>query len=147
MNVRELTIEVTCKNLPGIRFADKEPVYLGIQKGREVVDACPADQEPVIFRPTFKIGRQSNGAPNFLGPFAQGVPGERFFYLSWGVRHPDQRFEMFRRAKVHLNHLPWRSIETALSRNRPIQVVLDMTDGKGGPRCASLRAGSAEWKI
>jgi hypothetical protein len=142
----ELTIEVICRHLPGIRFADYEPVYLGIQKGNEVIEAAPGNRKQVIFRPAFKVGTQPDGSPNFLGPFAKGTPQERFFYLSWGVMTEDGRFEMFRRAKIHLNHLTQEQIGNALSDNRPIQVSIDMTDRKGGPLCASVRKDVAKWQ-
>lgn len=145
MKSDELTIEVICRRLPGIRFADYEPVYLGIQKGNEVIEAMPGDRKEAIFRPTFKIGTQPNGSPNFLGPFAKGTPQERFFYLSWGVMAEDGRFAMFRRAKIHLNHLTPEQIGNALSDNRPIKVIIDMTDRKGAPLCASVRKDLAKW--
>jgi hypothetical protein len=142
-----LTIEVICRHLPGIRFADYEPVYLGIQKGTEVIEAVPGDRKQVTFQPVFKVGTQPNGSPNFLGPFAKGTPHERFFYLSWGVMTEDGRFEMFRRAKIHLNHLTREQINSAFSKNRPIRVTLDMTDLKGAPLCASVRKDRAKWEL
>jgi len=146
MRSNELTIEVICRHLPGIRFADYKPVYLGIQKGDEVIEAAPGDRKQVTFRPMFKIGTQPDGSPNFLGPFAKGTPQERFFYLSWGVMTEDGRFEMFRRAKIHLNHLTQEQVNSALSKNRPIRVTLDMTDRKGAPLCASVRKDRAKWQ-
>src|SRR5687768_3430882 len=102
MDGHELIIEVVCRNLPGIAFVDpcdhepkiKSPVHLGIQKGKEVIDAVPADsdREQVVFTATFKISRQPDGSPNFLGPFAKGTAQERFFYLSWGILRKDSRF-------------------------------------------------------
>ncbi len=156
MNSDELTIEVICQNLPGTCFIDgqnpggkvtREPVFLGIQKGHEVIEAVPADKKQILFRPIFRIGKQRNGSPNFLGPFAQGPPGERFFYLSWGVMRNRRQFEMFRRAKIHLNHLKWKPIELALSKNKPIVVMLNLTDEKGGPLCGSIREGRAQWQL
>lgn len=146
MKSEELTIEVICRHLPGIRFADYEPVYLGIQKGNEVIEAAPGDRKQVVFRPAFKIGTQPNGSPNFLGPFAKGAPHERFFYLSWGVMTEDGHFAMFRRAKIHLNHLTQEQIGNALSDNRPIKVIIDMTDQKSAPLCASVRKDRAKWQ-
>ncbi|HSB12279.1 MAG TPA: DUF5990 family protein [Blastocatellia bacterium] len=151
----ELTIEVVCRHLPGIRFDDShnpagvvyEPVHLGIQKGNEVTGAVPGNRKTVIFRPAFKIGKQPDGSPNFLGPFAKGKPSERFFYLSWGVVDNAGHFAMFRRAKIHLNHLSWEPIRDAISSNRPIRVIIDMTDKKGGPLCASVRRDRADWQI
>jgi len=118
----------------------------GDSKGNEVIDAAPGDGKQVTFRPAFKVGTQPNGSPNFLGPFAKGTPQERFFYLSWGVMTEDGRFQMFRRAKIHLNHLTREQIGRALSDDRPIKVIIDMTDRKGGPLCASVRKDRAKWQ-
>jgi hypothetical protein len=155
MATEELTIEVICRDLPGKRFADlqnpmaekREPVYLGIQKGNEVIEAVPADRKQVIFRPKFKIARQPDGSPNFLGPFAKGTPQERFFYLSWGVMDKKGHFEMFRRAKIHLNHLTWDEVSAVLSDNRPLKVSIRMTGPKGDPICASIRRDRANWEL
>ena len=138
----EITIEVLCRNLPGICFHDAPgggPVHLGIQKGNEVVEAVPADQKQVIFRPAFRIDKQLDGSPNFLGAFAKGTPQERFFYLSWGVVDKQGHFEMFRRAKIHLNQLTWEQIQSAISSSKPLKVVIDMTGEKGDPICGSIR--------
>jgi len=143
----ELTIEVICRCLPGICFADYEPVYLGIQKGNEVIEAVPGNRERAIFRPTFRIAKQPDGSPNFLGPFAKGTPQERFFYLSWGVMHDGGQFEMFRRAKIHLNHLTWEQVSAAVSNDRPLKVVIDMTGKKGDPICASIKPDRAKWEV
>lgn len=143
----ELAIEVICRHLPGTSFADYEPVYLGIQKGNEVIEAVPGNLEQVIFRPTFRIARQPDGSPNFRGPFAKGTLQERFFYLSWGVMHDDGQFQMFRRAKIHLNHLTWEQVSAAVSNDRPLKVVIDMTGKKGDPICASIRPDRAKWEV
>jgi len=138
----EITIEVVCRNLPGTCFEDAPgggPVYLGIQKGNDVIEPAPADRKEVIFRPTFRIGQQPDGSPNFLGEFAKGTAQERFFYLSWGVVHKPGEFEMFRRAKIHLNHLTWEQVQSAVLSNKPLRVVIDMTGQKGDPICGSIR--------
>lgn len=155
MTTGDLTIEVVCRHLPGICFMDphdpgaekREPVYLGIQKGNEVIEAVPADRKQVIFRPTFRITKQADGSPNFLGPFAKGTAQERFFYLSWGVMHEQRGFQMFRRAKIHLNHLTWAQVHAALSDNRALKVVIDMTGKRGDPVCASIRSDRADWRL
>ena len=149
-----LTIEVVCRNLPGRCFDDlhypdekpREPVYLGIQKGNEVIEAVPGDRKQVVFRPTFRVTKQPDGSPNFLGPFAKGTPQERFFYLSWGVMDKKGGFAMFRRAKIHLNHLTWNEVGEALSSKRPLKVKIDMTGKNGEPVCASIRADRADWQ-
>ena len=142
----ELTIEVTCTDLPGIRFADYEPVYLGIQKGANVIEAVPGDKKRVVFKPVFRMSKQADGSPNFLGPFAQGTPQQRFFYLSWGVMHQHQRFEMFRRLKIHLSHIRWEDVQHAMTRGTALRVTLKLTGKKGDPLCGSARSEHIEWK-
>ncbi|HSF23333.1 MAG TPA: DUF5990 family protein [Blastocatellia bacterium] len=143
----ELTIEVVCTELPGIKFADYEPVYLGIQKGVDVIEAVPGDTKRVVFKPVFRIAKQADGSPNFLGPFAQGTPQQRFFYLSWGVMHQDHRFEMFRRAKIHLSHLRWDQVRKAMSKGAPLKATLKLTGTKGDPVCGSVRSANIVWKV
>ncbi len=143
----ELTIEVVCTELPGIRFADYEPVYLGIQKGADVIDAAPGNAKRVVFKPIFRIGKQPDGSPNFLGPFAQGPAQQRFFYLSWGVLHSNRQFEMFRRAKIQLSHLRWEQIQKAISRGTALKVTLKLTGSKGDPLCGSVRGANIEWSV
>jgi len=145
----KITIEVVCRNLPGLQFVDAPnngPVHLGIQKGEEVIEIVPGDRKQVTFRPEFKVTKQPNGAPNFLGPFAKGTPQERFFYLSWGSVGERCGFAMFRRAKIHLNHLSWAQVQKAISGDKPLKVIIDMTDKKGGPLCASVRSDRAKWQ-
>jgi uncharacterized protein DUF5990 len=143
----ELTIEVVCTELPGIRFADYEPVYLGIQKGTDVIEAVPGDAKRAVFKLIFRIGKQPDGSPNFLGPFTQGPVRQRFFYLSWGVMHQNQQFEMFRRAKIQLIHLRWEQIQKAVSRGTAIKVTLKLTGSKGDPVCGTVRGANIEWSV
>lgn len=139
----ELKIEVICENLPAHCGAD--PILLGIQRGREVIDVVPAATGRAVFHAAFKVA-DADGQPKLLGPFAQGAPAERFFYLSWGTKGSDGRFEMFRRLKVHLRHLTWRKIKPAVAQQRRVRVTLDMTDEKGGARCGSAQDETVAWQ-
>lgn len=151
----ELTIKVICVNLPGGKFVEKhgdetatrEGIHLGIQRGEEVVDAAPGNSKKVVFEPTFRVSPLSGGRTNFLGPFAKGTPKERFFYLSWVVKDAEGRLTMFRRAKVHLSHLPWSRVEEAVRSGKPLCVELSMTDRRGGPLCGSVRDEDARWQV
>lgn len=149
----KIVIKLICKNLPGIRFEDphpgqplvREPVYLGIQVGEEVFETVPANRRQVTFIPSFRIGTRNDGSPNFLGPFAHGTPTERFIYLSWGVRKSEGKFEMFRRAKIHLSHLTWKEIKKSINSKKPITAELSLTDAKGNPLCASVKEPHIRW--
>ncbi|MEO6568713.1 MAG: DUF5990 family protein [Opitutaceae bacterium] len=129
-----IAVEVRCTRLPPVW--EGEPIYLAIQNGREVVNITPAKLGRAIFKPEFRLA-EANGAPNFLGPYAQGPRDERFFYLSWGKGGTAADFQMFRRLKVHLSHLQWKQIVSAAERGVPLRVTIDATDRCGGPLCAS----------
>lgn len=154
MSERQLQLKVMCSHLPGLRFEDpfkheprvKEPVYLGIQRGTDVIEQVPASRRRVVFRPEFRIGKRPDGSPNFLGPFAQGRPADRFFYLSWGVKTEPEQFAMFRRLKIRLTHLAWPQIDRALESDEPIVVRLKLTDDLGGPACGTPDDSRIKWE-
>lgn len=146
-------IRVVCRELPGLVFTDRldgavrTPVHLGVQKGREVIETCPADRKSVTFELDFRLGKKPDGSPNFLGPFAQGTTDDRFFYLSWGVKAPGGAFEMFRRLKVRLGHLTWKRIAAAQKSGKPLIVELRLTTAKdGSPLCATPPADHVAWR-
>ena len=149
-----LRVRVVCTDLPGTCFRDpqdparpvKDPVFLGIQRGKDVIEQVPGDTKTVTFEPEFRVERKKDGTPNFLGAFAQGTADDRFFYLSWGVKGPSGRFDMFRRLKIRLGHLPAARVERACRSGEPITVRLRLTDAKGGPLCATPRPPNIEWE-
>jgi hypothetical protein len=151
----ELKIKVICEDLPGTEFSTTscgesltyENIHLGIQRGNEVIEAVPANGQRVVFEPQFRVSPMPDGKTNFLGPFAKGTVAERFFYLSWGVKNADGTLTMFRRAKIHLNHLQWSLVEEAIDSGRELSVTLSMTDKRGGPRCASIRGEGLRWQL
>ena len=155
MSARQLQLKVMCSRLPGLRFVDpykheprvKEPVYLGIQRGTEVIAQVPASRHRVVFYPEFRIGKRPDGSPNFLGPYAQGRPADRFFYLSWGVKTEPEQFAMFRRLKIRVTHLAWPQIDRALDLDEPIVVRLKLTDDDGGPACGTPDDTRIKWEL
>ena len=151
----ELTIRLVCTHLPGTRFIDPyaqeprvhEPVYLGIQKGRQVIETTPGNVEKADFQPTFRVKRLEDGTIDFLGPFAQGKRGQRFVYLSWGVLLGEGEFRMFRRAKIQLSHLTWKTVQAHLTARQPITARLTLTDTKGCPLCATVKKPHIHWDL
>ena len=140
-----ITIRLHCIDFPGRDFDGKADIKVGPQKGDEVVHDVFGDAKEADFLFDLRVERNAKtGKPNFLGPYAHGKPDERFLYLSWGVRN-GPHFEMFRRAKIHLSHLDWATIEQAMRRKRPIKAVVRLTDKKGGPLCASVKGEHVEW--
>jgi hypothetical protein len=151
----ELTIRLVCTDLPGTRFIDPyaqepgvlEPVYLGIQKGKEVIETIPGDAKKAVFQPTFRVKRLEDGTVDFLGPFAQGKRGQRFVYLSWGVLTREGEFRMFRRAKIQLSPLTWKIVQAHITAGQPIVARLTLTDSKGCPLCATVKQPHIHWEF
>ncbi len=92
------------------------------------------------------------GKPNFLGPWTNGTPDERFLYLAWMPLHPIPPEEKsfgpplwHRRSKIYLSTIPWEQIEEV---NRVPYGLLEIQipgRGKdGGPCCLRLRE---RWEI
>ena len=146
-NRHEIKVLIHCRDLPGSKFQERTRVRLGIQKGTDVIEDVPGDVESVTFTVPLRVTRNSaSGRPNFLGPFAHGTPCERFIYLCWGERRGGN-WDGFRRAKLHLSQLSWESIEKAIEDGSAIEAVVNVTDAKGGPLCASVREDKIEWKV
>ena len=149
-----LKIKVVCTKLPGLRFdalreehaKAKEPVYLGIQRGKKVIHSVPGNRCQVTFGAEFTIGEQADGSPNFLGPYAHGNPADRFFYLALGIRYEFEAFHMFRRLKIRFKHLTWSQVNDSIQSQKPIIVRLKMTDEEGGPLCGEPRK-NIRWEI
>ena len=132
-----MILEIRGHNLPGRTFACAEGpyanVHCGIQLGREPADLVPGDAPMAVWTTEIRVV----DGPDFRGPAVQGKKGERFVYLTWGDVGPDGTFTMFRRAKLMLGDLP--SVEGR------VLAIVDLTDDKGGPRCARLRAPALQW--
>jgi hypothetical protein len=151
----ELKIKVICEELPGAALPDSpfgaaaahRDIYLGIQRGDDVIDAAPTNQKRVVFEPCFRVLPLPDDKTNFLGPFAKGTPTQRFFYLSWAVMSAEGELTMIGRAKVHLSHLRWSAIEESLRSGKPLTVKLRLTDPRGRPRCGSIRGEDVSWHI
>lgn len=144
---QDLTIRLRCIDLPGREFDGKSNVRLGVQKGKVVIDDCLADGPEVIFSCPLRVERNGeSGKPNFLGPYTQGTPTERFIYLCWGERIAGM-WDGFGRVKVHLKELDWHSVEDAISTDKPIEAIIRMTDKKGAPIYASVKSENISWQL
>lgn len=145
----EIPLRIRCRNLPGSRFERWVGLRLGVQRGRaEVVQDVSADGAEATFDVTLKVSGEPSpdAGPDFTGPFAQGTRGDRFVYLTWGMRQADNGWEIVRRAKLRLGAIGWDWIAKARQTGEPLEVVIDATDAKGGPVCASLSADRVTWR-
>lgn len=78
------------------------------------------------------------------GPYIQGPPGGRFIYLSWGTVDDAQEFSMFRRAKLWLDAIASKVIDSASGKGVLVG-QLGLTDRKGDPLCAAVRPPMIQW--
>jgi hypothetical protein len=149
-----LRVRVVVRELPGASFTNpcmpgatrEASVFVGVQRGREVIDEVRADARQAVFQLEFRVGERKDGSPNFLGPFAQGPVDDRFFYISWGLGERVGRTQMFRRLKIRLGHLSWAQIRRAIRDGEPIEVTLRLTDARGAPLCGSVPPTHVAWQ-
>lgn len=128
-----MLLEIHGHNFPGRSWhLDTGPcdnVHVGIQVRKEPADLVPGDSRSAVWRTEIEVVDR-DGESDFRGPAVHGSRGARFVYLTWGDVGRDGSFTMFRRAKLMLDDLP-RADEVIAS--------VDLTDERGGPRCARLR--------
>lgn len=134
-----MNITLRCAEFPGITVENRHPVFVGIQRGREIVDAVPGDTEAAIFTIPITVRPDRDGAPDFFGPCVHGKRGDRFLYLVWFVN--DATGERFRRAKIKLTHFTWDHL------TKDIEADVTMTDATGHPVSASLSDKMLTWRL
>jgi hypothetical protein len=120
-------------------------VQVGVQRKAEVVDRVPAD----ALRATWQFdvaSREVDGLLDVGGPWVHGRPGARFLYLTWGAV-TDDRFEMFRRAKLLFGDVPAALLLAAHEGAGVLVGRLGLTDAKGGPVCARVAPPDITWTV
>ncbi len=90
---------------------------------------------------------ETAGDRDFRGPAVQGKRGERFVYLTWGDVAADGTFAMFRRAKLMLADVDASLLDAAHHDDRTLVATVDLSDERGGPRCARVRPPAIEWSL
>ncbi len=118
-------------------------VHVGVQIGRDPAQLVRADESGVRWHVDVDVVRKE-GALDFRGPAVQGKRGDRFIYLTWGNVGPDGGFEMFRRAKLMLDRVEPGLILSAMEAGL-LEAVVDLTDDRGGPRCARVDPPALVW--
>ena len=140
----EVGVVIRGKRLPGARFMEKSAVRLGIQRNREVLNDIPGDSAEAVFTALLRVVRPADGGLDFRGPYVFGTRGDRFLYLCWGERR-DGTWVGFRRAKIKLGHVPREVWDSAINEGRAVVGQLELTDARGGPKCASLKPDEVMW--
>ena len=87
-------------------------VYFGLQKGHgsnyETVQTVELMSDDLHFEFNVRVRQGKDGDPNFLGPFVQGPPHERFVYLDIGTCAGQTNTAWSRRLKIPLRGITYR---------------------------------------
>jgi hypothetical protein len=118
-------------------------VHVGVQLQRDPAQLVRADDSEAHWEVDVEVVRK-DGTHDFRGPAVQGRRGERFIYLTWGNLTGGNDFEMFRRAKLMLSRVEPELIEAA-AKAGCLRAVVDLTDDRGGPRCARVDPPAVAW--
>ena len=140
-------LRIVGRRLPGSSWSGRTGIHVGVQKGTEVIGLVTGDAADAVFDIDLEVVADSDGEPDFRGPFVQGRRGERFVYLSWGEVDDQGTFAMFRRLKLHLAPLVEQSTPERVLTAKKIQAVLELTDTRGRPLAASVRPPWVTWRV
>jgi len=103
-----------------IRISLVEPppgVFFAVQSGRDgLFSPVLLKGKTITFDFTVRVGRRPDGAPNFLGPFAQGPPAARFVYVNSRTLAGQNDSPWTRRARIPLTAIGWELIEAATGK-------------------------------
>ena len=147
-----MKLTVIGTNLPGKTFCQPdgstlENVCVGIQEGRDAVGLVPGDADSARWETEIRTVTADDGAVDFRGPAVYGVRGERFVYITWGNLSAGGTFTMFRRAKLMLNRIDPDLVSRALADDSGLACTVNLTDGRGGPRCARVDPPAISWTL
>lgn len=105
--------------------------------------------QSLVFDLSIRVAeRKAGGAPNVLGPYAQGTPDDRFLYVNSGTMAGQQDTCWTRRAKIKTAGITWQLVAQALAS--PGAVLEARIDGRardGGPCCATVPIINGGWKV
>ena len=139
----ELTLRIILEAPPaGVDF--------GLQEGRgndyKTVQTQRSTTSDLTFTFTVRARQNTNGAPNFLGPFSQGPPDARFVYIDIGTYAGQTGTLWSRRLKVPLSGITWDMVKQASDSAKLLETRVPGTGRDGGPNCATVKP-FAGWKL
>lgn len=138
----EVTIRGT--NPPGRTWCDHADIHVALQVGKDPDGAVPADTPAPSWTTEVRVVVDGDGGLDFRGAAVHGKRGGRFLYLTWGDV-VDGRFEMFRRAKLVLADVDAALVRSADRNGTALVAEVDLTDERGGPRCARVDPPAVRW--
>ena len=146
-----MRIEIRGHHLPGRTFRSDdqllENVHVAVQERKDPVGLVAGDARSAKWIVDVGVVTGDDGARDFRGPAVHGKRGERFLYLTWGDVGSDESFAMFRRAKLMLGRVDPDLVARAERSGRTLVATIDLTDDRGGPRCARVDAPALTWAL
>ena len=140
---REVSLRVVVLRIP-------PQVAFAMQRGKfELLPPSRAGSESLEFDFSVRVGeRKGGGAPNVLGPYAQGKPDDRFLYLNSGTSVGQRGSPWTRRAKIKTGGISWQLVDAALARpGAVLEVRIEGQAKDGGPCCATVPLLEGGWKV
>jgi hypothetical protein len=140
---RELKLQIVLEQPPaGVDFGLQE----GSRNNYQTVQTQRSRTSDLKFEFSVRVREGNDGTPNFLGPFVQGPPGQRFVYIDIGTYAGQKNTEWSRRLKIPLRDISWKMIEQAQSSSSLIQTRVPGTGRDGGPTCGTVKP-FAGWTV
>lgn len=123
-----------------------------LQRGKgakaERLDYVEADDDDITFELTVTVrqGKQPD-MPDFGGPFVQGPPGTRFFYLCVGRCSMTAEPHWTGRVKVPLNAITWPLARQATTGGARLEARYTASRPDGRPVLASVKLLGGGWAV
>lgn len=108
--------------------------------GSDVLGLVAGDAEHGRWETDVRV-RETDRGYDFAGPSVRGRRGERALALAW----LDDAGELFRAAKLRLDHVPAAVIADVLSAGGRLVGTIRLTDDRGGPLCATVPQSHVTW--
>jgi hypothetical protein len=142
-----LEVQFVCHTLPRSGSPALACRRLGIQEGKEVVQDVPFEgQAGVHFAFSVQVVVDpASGAVVFKGKYVQGPRSDPFIYLCWGDRLEAGGWEAVGRSKIPLGAVPSAQIQQALQEGGALRARIGLSDWRGNPAFATLKADHVEW--
>ena len=122
-------------------------VHVAVQERADPVGLVPGDARSASWDIEIRVVTLDDGSVDTRGPAVHGRRGERFVYLTWGDVAADGSFHMFRRAKLMLGDVEPALLRTAEDSGAPLVADVELSDERGGPRCARVVAPAIVWSV
>lgn len=133
---RTLRLRITLVRPPaGVQFC--------LQRGKsELVDAAVSTAADLSFTLDVRAQPGEGDSVRLLGPFTQGPPTARFFYIGVGTYAGQIGSPWSRRIKVPLSGITW-----SLAEKGDLEAHIEGTGRDGGPACATVPLLDGGWRV